>query len=211
VSAESERSTLSSPHLWREGNVLVIERDRPLPDVCWLSGEPATRRIACLFHWSPERFAPTHGELVMVAEAIRYYVADVQKARIDVPLADDLCRKRVAGWINFTLAAVCAVATIAGLLLGQAWIDGLPKGPQRQALNTWLVPGIALGGFGLMGVFACLSYYRMPMPTARLKPTRITETHVWLSGAAPSLLARLDDSNETDWAIEEEEQEADKH
>lgn len=193
VSLPSIPSTLNSPYLWREGNVLVVQRDRPLPDVCWLSATSATRRISCWFHWSPQTFAPTHGGVVMVVEALIYYFKDVSKARIEVPMADSLCRKRVFGWICLWLAALTVVVTVPALLLGQLWIDAMPKGPERQTLDTWLIPAIALGGFVLLSCFAMLSYYRMPMPTARLKPVRITETHVWLSGAPPSLLDMLMD------------------
>jgi hypothetical protein len=186
-------ATLDSPHLWREGDVLVVERDRPLPDICWLSATSATRRISCWFHWSAEPFVPTQGGVVMVFESLLYYFKDVSRARIEVPMADTLCRKRVLGWICLWLTVLCAVATVAALLLGQAWIDAMPKGPERQALDVWAIPAIALGGFALLACFAMLSYYGMPMPTARLRPVRITETHVRLSGAPPALLAMLPD------------------
>lgn len=43
----------------------------------------------------------------------------------------------------------------------------------------------------LTGLASIGSYYIMPMPTVRLKPVRITQTHIWLTGAAPEYLAQL--------------------
>ena len=50
---------------------------------------------------------------------------------------------------------------------GQQWIDSLPKGPERNFYNHWGIPAIAFGGFGLIAACSCVSYYTMPMPTAR--------------------------------------------
>ena len=184
---------ISTPHLRREGELLVVARNQPLPELCWFTGETAQRRVTCLFHWHPRPFGGGTPGLGLVIESLRYYLQDVHKVRIDVPMTLGLYRKWVRGWIFVGISFLFAVATVVALLLVQQWIDSLPKGPERQALNTWLIPAIAFGGFALIALFSCIPYYTMPMPTARFKPTRLTDTHLWLSGLPEEFLRRLDD------------------
>jgi hypothetical protein len=176
--------------VWRERNLVVIRRGHPLPPVCLISGEATTQWIPCLFHWREKAFKPVGGgRIALVFGLLRYYFKHVWKARLDIPMSDALFRKRRIGWVFFALAGLLGVATAAGVLFGQWWIDTMPRGPERERLTHWLIPGVGMGGGVLTTCFGLLSHKLMPMPTQLLKVIRITETHVWLSGAAPSYLA----------------------
>ncbi len=174
------------PAAWREGDVLVVCRDRPLPMVCVLSGRPAKGYVKCLFHWHDRPLAASGPGGVLWQ-----YARDVWKVPLDVPLAGDLMRRRTIGWLLFGLTALVALATIGGLVAVQVYLGGLPAGPEREWWKDLGVPIIAMGGVLLTCLAMLGSYKIMPMPTVRLKPVRATQTHLWLSGAAPEYLAQL--------------------
>ncbi len=170
---------------WREGDVLVVRRDRPMPPVCVFTGQPAVRTVKCLFHWQEKPPAGGIGGLAL------NYARDVWKVPLAVPLADDLMRRRTIGWILFGLTAWLGISTIALLIGAQVYLGGLPAGPEKKWWNDLGVPIIAMGGV-ILTCFAMLGSYKiMPMPTVRLKPVRADDKHLWLTGAAPEYLAQL--------------------
>jgi hypothetical protein len=183
------RST-TTEGVWREGDVLVVRRDRQLPPICVLSGQPAQRRVPCLFHWN-ERPIAGGGPLGLV----RHYWQNVWKAKLDIPLAEPLMFRRKIGWLLFALTAVMAVAWIGGLVGIQAYIASMPDGPDKKEWRDLGPPIVALGGLVLVAIPFLASYYVMPMPTVRLKPLRITDECVWLSGAAKEYLAQIPERN----------------
>lgn len=193
ASGQNPGEMIPSDGHFRDANVAVIDRRCPLPDVCILSGAAASRRVRVLFHFRATHLIGGTGHADTLLEGLRYYFQDVPKALLQLPMADALCRRRAWGWFFLVLTFVMAVATIVGLIVSQQAIDALPAGPQKKSLNDWLVPTIAFGGFALLAVCSAFSYYIMPMPTVRLKVHNITETHVWLEGAAPEFLDALDD------------------
>jgi hypothetical protein len=172
--------------VWREGDVLVVRREEPLPPICVFSGQPARRYVKCLFHWQ-ERPLAGGG----VGGLFWHYARDVWKVPLNVPLSDNLMRRRTIGWLLFGLTALLALATIGGLVGAQVYLSGLAAGPERKWWNDLGVPIIAMGGVLLTCLAMIGSYKIMPMPTVRLKAVRASETHLWLSGAAPEYLAQL--------------------
>ena len=191
--ADRQTSNTTVPHesagAWRDGDLVVVRRGVPLPPLCLLSGEPAAQTVKCYFHWQTR---PASGG---VGGLIRHYIQDVRKVWLNIPLSDRLLRRRRIGWALFALTAVLAVATLAGLVISQMQIARMPKGPELRWWKDIGVPLIAVGGFLLTGLAALGSYRIMPMPTQRLKATRIDDAYVWLSGAAPSYLAGLPEAN----------------
>ena len=172
---------------WRDEDLVVVLRGTPLPPLCLLSGEPATRTVKCYFHWQTR---PASGGL---GGLIRHYIQDVRKVWLDIPLSDRLLRRRRIGWALFALTAVLAIATLAGLVISQMQIARMPKDPEMRWWKDIGVPAIAAGGFLLTLLAALSSYKVMPMPTQRLRAVRIDDACVWLSGAAPGYLAQLPD------------------
>jgi len=175
-----------SDSVWREGDIVVVRRDRPLPPLCLFTGQPAQHRVKCIFHWQ-ERPIEASGVIGLV----RHYSQNVWKAKLEIPLAEPLMARRQAGWLLFALSVVLSIATVGGVVGFQAYIGSLPEGAAKKQWNDLGPPAVALGGFLLTAVAALASYQIMPMPTVRLKPVRITQEYVWLQGAAKEFLAQI--------------------
>ncbi len=184
--ASAGDSTAADAAAWREGDILVVRRDRPLPPVCIFTGQPAPRRVPCLFHWN-ERPLAGGGPLGL----LRHYWQNVAKAKLDIPLAEPLMARRRVGWLLIGLTAIMAAAMIGGVVGIQVYIASLPEGPVKEQWNDLGPPAAALGGFLLTAIPFLASYKIMPMPTVRLKPVRITDECVWLAGAAKDYLDQI--------------------
>lgn len=161
---------------------VTIDRSLPLPDICILTGEPTSKRIRCLFHWQVTTFHAGAGPIQAIVEGLRFYVQDVPKAVLQVPVSESVYRRKNLALMLIGVAVLATVATCLGLLFGQQWIDAMPKGPQKQQLNDFLVPAIAVGGFAIILPSALLANHWMPGLTTKLKVEEITATHIRLSG-----------------------------
>ena len=144
--------------VWREGDVVVVRRDRELPLICMLSGQAAARTVKCYFHWQ-ERPAPG-----TPLGLVRHYVQDVWNVTLDIPLAGDLLRRRRIGWMLFALTVALAIATVACLVVAQMQIAQMPARADKQWWNDLGVPILAVAGFLLTGLAGWGSYLNMPMP-----------------------------------------------
>lgn len=161
---------------------VTIDRSLPLPDICVLTGEQTSKRIRCLFHWKTTPFHAGAGPIEALVEGLRFYVQDVPKAVLQVPVSESVYRRRNLAIILIGVAVLATIATCLGLLFGQQWIDAMPKGPQKKQLNDFLVPAIAVGGFGIILPSALLANRWMPGLTTKLNVEEITATHIRLSG-----------------------------
>lgn len=164
------------------GETVTIARSLPLPDICILTGEQTSKRIRCLFHWKTTPFHAGVGPIEALVEGLRFYVQDVPKAVLQVPVSEALYRRKNRAIVLIGIAVLATIATCLGLLFGQQWIDAMPKGPQKKQLNDFLIPAIAVGGFGLILPSALLASRWMPGLTTKLKVEEITATHIRLSG-----------------------------
>lgn len=185
-------------HLWREGDVVVIERDQAmdLPPYCLLTGERTEKSVVCLFHKAKTLVEGGVHPLHTLLNLLQFYIHDVDRVRVRVPLAAHLYRRWIWGWWLMSGIALIAIATICGLFGLQSWIDGLPKGEAKGFYNDLVVPGVALGGFALIAVLVLITSKIMPTLTTRLKPFRVDEDHIALEGAAKEYLALLRDGEE---------------
>lgn len=185
--------------LWREGDLVVLDRTAgaPLPPICLLTGEPASHRVACLFHWRGTLASPGVTPLHSLANLVQFYFRDVAKMRLAIPLATRLYRRWLLGWGLTALAVVVAVVTICGLFFGQQAIQRLPAGPDKKFLNDLGIPLLALGGFAGIASPTLIAYRVMPMLTVRLVPACITPERIWMRGACPEYLAQLSQRGST--------------
>jgi hypothetical protein len=160
--------------LWRQGNVLVMHKLAPLPDICVKSNQPAAKRLKRKLQWHHPAIAVTilAGLLVYVVLALVL----TKRATIMLPLSDEWHERRkrrlIFGWIAGLLSLALMVAGIALAI--------------QSSDAMWVVlflVGICLGIFALIYCqYAC----------AMVRPTRITDTYIWLKGVHPDYLNRLE-------------------
>ena len=165
------------------GDSVTIDRHAELPGVCVFTGETTTKRIRCLFHWKTTPFHPGISPEGMAIKGLLFYMKEVPKAMLLMPVSETIYRRRNIAVCFIGVAVVAAIATCVTLILGQQWIDAMPKGPQKQQLNDLLIPAVAFGGFGIIAISAWIANNLMPGLTTKLKVLEITDSHVRLSGA----------------------------
>ena len=166
--------------LWRDGNVLVMHKEAQLPNLCVKSGAIADEEgIRRRLQWHPPWIAFTilAGLLVYVILAL----VMTKRATITIPLCADEKQKR-RSWL-----AVNWIIGLGGLAITLGCIGGFavinrPSGELSIALMIGIVVGI-------IGMLAALVIGQI---VARiLKPTKITDTHLWLKGVHESILSQL--------------------
>src|SRR6185436_19456414 len=89
--------------LWREGQLLVMDRDARLPNICVKSGQPAQRFLARNLSWQPpwlRAMAVVFGWLIYAILAASYG----KKATIHIALSENWFQRRLlfilVGWIG---------------------------------------------------------------------------------------------------------------
>ena len=158
--------------LWREGNVLVMHKLAPLPDICLKSNEPATRRLKRNVQWHhPAVF------LALLVNLIVYAVVAMimtKKATIYVALTDEWFAIRRRRMIFAWCLVVLSVALFAISLTQINEADWAP---------FVLIGSIVLFiGAAIYGLVAC----------RLVAPKRMTDDYIWLKGVHPEFLNRLE-------------------
>ncbi|MCA9107043.1 MAG: hypothetical protein R3B96_12435 [Pirellulaceae bacterium] len=176
---------------FRRGDVAWLSREDELPKVCVVTGEPASRQLKCLFHFRETPFHSGALPIDTILQGIIYYVRDVPKAAIRLPISAEVVFRRRIGWSLTALLVLVAIGTCAGLYFGQLAINDLPKGPDRSWLNDLGIPLLAVGGFATIAVLLLVITKIMPMPTGSFEVQAITAQHVALRGLAQEFLAEL--------------------
>jgi hypothetical protein len=157
--------------LWREGNVLVMHKAAPLPDICVKSNLPATRRLKRVMYWHhPAIF------LTLLISILIYAILALclrKKAVIHIPLTDDwFARRRMRILVAWSIVAVGVLTFVAGIAL----IDQYDLAPLFLLLGVVLViAGALVGALGARLVY----------------PSRITDEYVWIKGINREYLDRL--------------------
>ncbi|MBL8889055.1 MAG: hypothetical protein JNL67_03695 [Planctomycetaceae bacterium] len=159
--------------LWREGNLLVMDKRATLPPRCVKSNVPTNRTLKRSLSWHhPAVFITILAGLliyVIIALIVR------KTATIHIGLSDDWFAKR-----RLTIA-VSWMIVLAGIAL---FVAGISLADRSNNL-IFLVPVSLLVFFG--GAIYGLIGSRM------VAPTKITDTHVWLKGVHPDYLAQFPD------------------
>jgi hypothetical protein len=159
--------------LWRQGDVMVMHKNAPLPDICLKSNRPATRRLKRSLSWHhPAVF------LAILVHIILYVIIALiirKTATIYIALTDEwfaIRRRRMT--ISLSLVGVSLVLFAAGCVLAANEVDwGV----------IFLPLSIVLGlGATIYGLVACRLVW----------PKRMTDEYIWLKGVNPDFLSRLE-------------------
>jgi hypothetical protein len=161
--------------LWREGQLLVMDRNSRLPNICVKSGQPAQRFLVRNLSWQPpwlRAMAFVFGWLIYAILVANYG----KKATIHIALSEEWFRKRtmfmLIGWIG----SLGAIAVGGGLFAIGLSSESAPL----------VVIGLILGSVVLL-VCSLLGIYGSRMVWADL----ITERHVWVGGVCEPFLQQL--------------------
>jgi hypothetical protein len=158
--------------LWRQGNVLVMHKLAPLPDICLKSNQPATRRLRRTMYWHQ----PWFYIIFLISPLIYIIVAMIvqKNATIQIGLTDDWYSRRqrrmLVSWLTF-------LACGAMLFVGIANAESADWAPLLILLG--IVGGLAAA---ITGLIIC----------RLVTPERITDEYVWVKGVHPEFLNRLD-------------------
>jgi hypothetical protein len=159
--------------LWRQGNMLVMHKLAPLPDICLKSNQPATRRLKRTLHWHH----PAIFIALLISPLIYIILALVlqKRAIIHMPMTDEwFARRRTRMLIAWGLALFSILLAVGAGVLAETIGDATPL-----IFISALVTG--LGGL-IFGLVSC----RM------ISPQRITDEYVWINGVHPDFLNRLE-------------------
>jgi hypothetical protein len=160
--------------LWRQGNLLVMHKSAPLPDICVKSNQPATRRLQRKLQWHHPAVALS----ILIAVPVYVILALVlmKRATIMLPLSDEWYERRkrrlIFAWGSGLL---CLGLIVVGFVLGVQVDNG---------------GYLLLSLMGFVGGIAALIYGQYAC--AMVRPTRITDQYVWLKGVHPDFLQRLE-------------------
>jgi hypothetical protein len=161
--------------LWREGNLLVMDRNARLPNICVKSGQPAQRYLVRNLSWQPpwlRAMAFIFGWLIYAILVANYG----KKATIQIAMTDDWFKRRtmfmLIGWLG----------SLGGIVIG-AGLFAIGASMEQEAL-------VGIGfmvGCLILVVCAITGIYGSRMVWADL----ITDRHVWLGGVCEAFLQQL--------------------
>lgn len=163
--------------VWRDGKRLVMSKNADLPYRCVKTNEPAETLLRRKLSWhSPLVFLSIFAGLliyVVLALVIR------KQADIRVPITYRIANRRLwaiaAGWLS-------ALGGLTVIILACILLSDSQDPLWRNAL-----PIIMIGGILFILVSAIVS----AMIASVVRPSRITDSHVWLKGVHPGYLALL--------------------
>lgn len=160
--------------LWRQGNVLVMHKLAPLPEICLKSNQPATRRLTRKLQWHH----PLIGLTILAGVLVYLILAMIlmKRATIHIALTEEwfaIRRRRILFAWGLALTGVLL------LIAGVAFID---------QTNSPL-PLIVI--FAAIALFVTSLIYGQ-YATALVSPKRMTDDYIWLKGVHPDFLDRLE-------------------
>jgi hypothetical protein len=158
--------------LWSQGDVLVMHKLAPLPDICLKSNQPATRRLKRSLYWHHPGYY-----LIILLHLLIYLVVALivrKSATIYIPLTDEWYYRRrrnmLIAWGLILLSMVVFALSIP-LVDQQSW---------APIVMIACFP-LALGA-AIWGLIMCRMVW----------PKRMTDEYIWLKGVHPDYLRRLE-------------------
>lgn len=169
----------SSQDIWRDGRDLVMHKNARLPSVCVKSGVPIEGRgIVRKMSWHTPWLALLF--LLGAIGALIYVVLALvlsKKATIEIPLSSEEKSRRNTRLLIWWIIGLGAIALMVGCFVALI-----------NVRNNGAVFGLCLFGSFISMLAALLG----GQSAARiLRPTKITDTHVWLRGVHPLILGQL--------------------
>jgi hypothetical protein len=161
--------------LWRQGNVLVMHKLAPLPNVCLKSNQPATGRLKRSLSWHH----PAIYLLILLHLLIYIVVALIVRktATIQIGLSDEWFARRR----RRMLTAWALIFLSIGLFIGGAFhIDGANGEVWPALLMIFSI--VLLLGAAIYGLVSCRMVW----------PQRMTGDYIWLKGVNAEFLNRLE-------------------
>ena len=156
----------STAGVWRDGNVLIMEKGARLPDYCVKTNAPATKRLNRRIQW---HHPAVYAALLFNVLIFLIIALIVRKtAEVEFPVSQEVIDKRkrwmIVGW-GGSLGSI--VVMIAGFAAG--------------------IP--AIGVIGMLGFLFCL--FAGIIGVRILWPSKIDDQYVYLKGADEGFLARF--------------------
>jgi hypothetical protein len=158
--------------LWRQGNLLVMHRNAPLPNICLKSNEAATGRLKRNLSWHHPAIY-----LIILLHLFIYLVVALivrKTATIYIPLTEEWLARRRRRML-FAWAAVLASFLLFGFAVSR--VDHEQWAPLAMILAILLALAAAI-----YGLVACRLVW----------PKRMTDQYIWLKGVHPNFLNRLE-------------------
>jgi serine/threonine protein kinase len=171
---------LGTSGLWRDGNLLVMHRNAPLPDICLKSNARSTRRLKRRVAWHHPAIY-----LAFFVNPLLYFILALvlqKSATIYIPLSDEWFLRRRQR-MTFAWGAV-----LGGFALVWAFVRWKPTGKLSVMFDGTAEPLLmVLAGclimFGAVyGLLACRLVWAQ----------RMRDDYIWLRGVNRELLARLE-------------------
>lgn len=160
--------------LWRDGNLLVLHKLAPLPEICVVSNEPTTLRIRRKLQWHHPLLVLT----VFIGVPVYIILALIltKRATIQLPLTEEWIARRQRRMIFAWVTGLLFVGLIVG---GIALAIQMDDPSYLFLMVLGIVGGLAalIGGQATVGLVA---------------PKRMTDDYIWLKGIHPDYLNRLE-------------------
>ena len=170
--APTNMKAASFAGLWREGNVLVMHKLAPLPDICVKSNEPATGRLQRKLRWHHPAVFLTIFLHIFIYLIVALVVS--KTATIHIALTEEWLARRRRRMI-FAWSLIFLSVGLFAISLTQ--IDQAVWAP------FVMLSGILLFfGGAIYGLVAC----------RLVSPKRMTDDYIWLKGVHPDFLNRLE-------------------
>jgi hypothetical protein len=160
--------------LWREGGVLVMHKNAPLPDICIKSNEPAVRRLKRKLQWHH----PAIGLTILIGVLIYVILAMIltKRATIHIAMTDEWFARRSRRMLIAWGLALAAVLMFVGSFFTIEVADGVVFAFLIFASVVLLIAA------PIYGQAACRMVW----------PKRMTDDYIWLKGVHPGFLDRLE-------------------
>jgi hypothetical protein len=158
--------------LWAEGDLLVMHKLAPLPEICLKSNQPAKQRLKRNLSWHH----PGYFLFILLHILIYVIVALIvrKSATIYIPLSEEwFARRRRRMQIAWGLILLSVVMFCVAIpyVDQQSWAPFLMIGAFPLAL-----------GAAIWGLLMCRMVW----------PKRMTDQYIWLKGVHPDFLRRLE-------------------
>ncbi|MFO0906094.1 MAG: hypothetical protein U0939_24010 [Pirellulales bacterium] len=158
--------------VWRQGNLLVMHREAPLPPRCVKTNQPATGTLKRKLYWHhPAIYAALLLNLIIYA-----ILAAVlsKRATIHIGLSE-------AGFARRRRTMLIAWLGVLGSI--GAFFAAFTLDPETNPVFPWLLLG---------GIFGFLGFLIYGLVAARLvHPKKMDDNYIWLKGVHPDYLNEL--------------------